>query len=259
MRVQENLQENSHLKPEILETLTSKSLYFSLRDVQSKMHVHRPDELQFEYTKIMMGFLLHNPQPRSICMIGLGGGSLPKFCYRYLPHTDITVIEINPHVIACRSDFLIPPDDHRFRIKLADAADFLKVTERNFDVLIADGFDIHGLPPQLSSRRFYDACNAVLNPGGIFVANLHGCHRLFDVFLDRIQASFDGSLLTVNDPSASNRLTFSVKDAPRALSSLASTRRPQGFDELAWKELVPSMARVFLASRTPLRHGCAEN
>ncbi len=259
MSSDQNLQEKLHVKPEIFETSTSKMLYFSLRDVQSKMHVQRPDELQFEYTKLMMGFLLHNPQPRSICMIGLGGGSLPKFCYRYLTRTDITVIEINPHVIAYRNDFLIPLDDHRFRIRLADAADFLKVTEQKFDVLIADGFDINGLPPQLSSRRFYDTCNAVLNTRGIFVANLHGCHRLFDVFLDRIQASFDGSLLTVNDPSASNRLVFSVKDDLHALGSLGNTRCPPGFDEMAWKELLPSMARVFLASKTPLHQGCTEH
>ena len=37
----------------------------------------------------MMGFLLFKPQPRSIGMIGLGGGSLAKFCYRYLSRTRI--------------------------------------------------------------------------------------------------------------------------------------------------------------------------
>lgn len=71
----------------------------------------------------------------------------------------------------------------------------------------------------------------------------------FDVYLDRIQSSFKGVLLTVKDPSASNRLVFSIKDVPHALHALAGVRRPQGFSELAWKEIAPSMARVFLASR----------
>ena len=104
-------------KPVVYESLTSKSLFFSAQDVQSRMHILRPDELQFEYTKIMMGFLLHNPKPLSIAMIGLGGGSLAKFCYRHLPRTDIVVVEINPHVLALRDAFAIPPDDHRFSVQ----------------------------------------------------------------------------------------------------------------------------------------------
>ena len=242
-----------HVKPVIYETLSSKSLFFSTHDIQSRMDIMRPDELQFEYTRIMMGFLLHNPHPRSIAMIGLGGGSLAKFCYRCLPQTDITVIEINPHVIAHRSDFAVPPDDHRFTVRLADAAAFLRETDEKFDVLLADGFDIDGLPPALSSPQFYDDCSNALNPGGIFVANLHGCKPLYEVIVDRIRCGFDGNLLMVNDPGATNRLAFAVKSDAKALITLAGVRCPQGFDEVAWRELVPSMARVFLASRALAR------
>lgn len=238
-----------HPKPVVYESLTSKSLFFSLQDVQSRMHILRPDELQFEYTKIMMGFLLHNPQPLSIAMIGLGGGSLAKFCYRHLPQTDIVVVEINPHVLALRDAFAVPPDDHRFSVQLGDGAEFVKEEHDKFDVLLADGFDIGGLPEALCSLQYYDDCYKLLNPGGIFVANLHGCNLLFDVVLDRIRTSFQGSLLTVKDPDASNRLAFAVKGNPRSLQSLSSVRRPEGFDELAWRTLLPSLARVFLASR----------
>lgn len=213
------------------------------------MHLLRPDELQFEYTRIMMGFLLHMPQPRSIAMIGLGGGSLAKFCYRHLPRTDIVVVEINPHVLALRDAFAIPPDDHRFRVQLGDAAEFVKQDHQKFDVLLADGFDMDGLPEALCSLPYYDDCYRLLNPGGILVANLHGCNLHFDVVLDRIRTSFHGSLLTVKDPEASNRLAFAVKADAHALQSLAGVRRPDGFDALAWRTLLPSLARVFLASR----------
>jgi hypothetical protein len=37
------------------------------------------------------------------CLIGLGGGSLVKYCYRNLPGTRIVVIEIDPEVIALRN------------------------------------------------------------------------------------------------------------------------------------------------------------
>ena len=35
-------------------------------------------------------------------MIGLGGGSLVRFCHRHLPHSRMTVVEINPAVVALR-------------------------------------------------------------------------------------------------------------------------------------------------------------
>ena len=242
-----------HPKPVVYESLTSKTLFFSTQDVQSEMHILRPDELQFEYTRIMMGFLLHKPLPRSIAMIGLGGGSLAKFCYRHLPHTDIVVVEINPHVLALRDAFAIPPDDHRFSVRLGDGAEFVKEQPQKFDVLLADGFDIAGLPDALCSLQYYDDCYRLLNPGGILVANLHGCNQLFDVVLDRIRTSFHGSLLTVKDPDATNHLAFAVKAEPHALQSLAGVRRPDGFDAQAWRALLPSLARVFLASRESAR------
>ncbi len=242
-----------HVKPVIYETLSSKSLFFSTHDIQSRMDILHPDALQFEYTRIMMGFLLHNPRPRSIAMVGLGGGSLAKFCYRCLPQTDITVIEINPHVVALRNSFSVPPDDHRFTVRMADAADFLRHTSEKFDVLLADGFDIDGLPPALSSEQFYTDCHNVLKPGGMFVANLHGCKPLFEVIVDRIRTNFDGNLLLVNDPGATNRLAFAVKGDSKALFKLSGVRCPQGIDETLWRELVPSAARVFLASRALAR------
>jgi spermidine synthase len=246
-----------HVKPVIYETLSSKSLFFSMHDIQSRMDIMHPDALQFEYTRIMMGFLLHNPKPRSIAMIGLGGGSLAKFCYRCLPQSDITVIEINPYVIALRDTFAVPPDDHRFTVRLADAAAFLRETDEKFDVLLADGFDVDGLPPALCSPQFYDDCHNALNPGGMFVANLHGCKPLFEVIVDRVRAGFGGNLLMVSDPGATNRLAFAVKDDPKALVKLSGVRCPKGFDDVTWRELVPSMARVFLASRALARSNSA--
>src|SRR5438045_2644595 len=55
--------------------------------VQSQMLVDAPDLLVLDYTRTIMGFLLFLAQPEHIGMIGLGGGSIQKYCYRYLPQT----------------------------------------------------------------------------------------------------------------------------------------------------------------------------
>ena len=61
---------NAYEMPVIQETASSKSMVFSDIDIQSRMNMQRPDELQFEYTRLMMGVLLFNAQPQSILMVG---------------------------------------------------------------------------------------------------------------------------------------------------------------------------------------------
>src|SRR5262249_337568 len=105
-----------HVKPFIYESLSSKALHFSIGEIQSRMQLSDPDALNLEYTGTMMGFLMFNPDPASIAMIGLGGGSLAKFCHRYLPRATLQVVEINPHVIAMRDEFHVPRDGAHFRV-----------------------------------------------------------------------------------------------------------------------------------------------
>ena len=109
-----------HVKPYVFKTLTTKALHFSIAETQSEMDVRDPFGLSLEYTRLMMGFALFHSRPSTIAMIGLGGGSLAKFCYRYLSASKISVVEINPHVAALREEFEVPPDSDRFSVILGD-------------------------------------------------------------------------------------------------------------------------------------------
>ena len=188
-----------------------KSLHFSIDQLQSRMRVGQPDQLDVDYTKTMMGFRVLNPRPRHIVMIGLGGGSLAKFCYRNLPEARITVVEINPHVIALRKEFLVPDDDERFKVIEADGADFVRDAECDVDVLLVDGFDHRGQSPQLGSQDFYNGCRRVLTDHGVTVVNLHENHPLYEHFIDRIGRSFDKNFVEVVANREGNVITFAGK------------------------------------------------
>jgi len=136
------------------------------------MWKYAPYKLVLSYTRLMMGFLLFHPAPRDILIVGLGGGSLSKYCYRYLPEARITTVEISDKVIALRETFAIPADDERFRIVHADGADYIKRCFKDFDAILLDGFDVDGLPSQLSSQSFYRQCVSALRKNGVLVANL---------------------------------------------------------------------------------------
>ncbi|WP_066768263.1 fused MFS/spermidine synthase [Sphingobium sp. CCH11-B1] len=189
------------------------SLLFDWTTVQSGMKLSDPDHLLFDYTRVMMGFRLFRPHPRRIEMIGLGGGSLAKACYRWLPECDITVVEIDPEVIALRDEFHVPADDHRFRVICADGVDYVARAGGRPDVLLLDGFDGRGLPRALSERAFYDNCRERLGSAGLLVANLCDNETAFAILNRRIAASFDGRAISIPAERRGNRIVFASADS----------------------------------------------
>lgn len=234
-------------KPFVYEELNSKALHFSISEIQSRMQIQDPFALDLEYTRTMMGFLLFNPEPTSIAMIGLGGGSLAKFCHRFLPRTRIQVIEINPHVIALRNEFHVPADDERFTVVQDDGARYVRSRATRPDVLMVDGFDTQGLPARLSSQRFYDNCAAMLQPGGTMVANLHFGQSNHDKVLERISRSFMDAVLVVDDGELSNSIVFACKGHTFAQFSPGVIRRPKNLDPAAESQLLAAFSRVAAA------------
>jgi len=238
-----------HVKPFIYETLTTKALHFSICEIQSRMQSFKPLALDLDYTRTMMGFLLFNDRPDTIGMIGLGGGSLAKFCHAYLPLTRIDVVEINPHVIALRDAFHVPPDDTRFAVRRGDGADFVRSPPHRLEVLMVDGYDTDGIPPALCSQGFYDDSRAALQANGLLVVNLHMGHCDYDVHVERIRRAYDGHVLVVGDQDCGNSVVFACNGRRLRRSSPSRLRRPKHFDLAAWEELAPNLAHVLAELR----------
>jgi spermidine synthase len=188
-----------------------RSMEFMSGNVQSEMLLSRPARLVLAYTRAMMCFALFVPRPRHIVMVGLGGGSLAKFCYRHFPEARITVLELRADVIALREQFLVPPDDARFRVVHADAADWLAGQRDPADVIVVDGFDEAGLPRALCSSRFYADCRRNLRNGGVLVANIFSYDPHYAAMLGRLRLVFDDRLCWFDKVAGNNRIVFAVK------------------------------------------------
>jgi len=198
--------------PRVHEDEGIRCLRFNNGVVQSAMRVDAPFELDLSYTRAMMGFLLFNAEPRHILIVGLGGGSLPKYCYREFPRTRITALEINPDVIALRDAFLIPPDDERFRIVPADGRDYLARGDVQADVIMLDAYDAAGLPDGLRSEACYSDCWKALGERGVLVVNLWGGEPNRAVYVDRLRAVFDGRVWWSRPRDSSGLIVYAVKD-----------------------------------------------
>lgn len=198
--------------PFIYEENTTLSMHFDMSAIQSVMRKYDPTYLVLGYTRTMMGFLLLHPSPARIGMIGLGGGSLAKYCLKHLPDTHFTAVEINTSVIALRNKFMIPPDDARFRVLHADGADYVTDDTDPLDVLLLDGFNDQGHPERLCTRQFFDHCYAKLRDGGVLASNLLAQDPSSDTYLARLQDSFSGNVLVVEAEGNVNKIAFACKN-----------------------------------------------
>ena len=202
--------------PFILDTAGSRHLYFDLRAVQSSMRLDAPDVLVTAYAQKMMAFLLFNRTPRHILLIGLGGGSLVKFCYRHLQDTRLTVVEINPDIIELREWFHIPADDERLRVILGDGAAFVRRGDWTADILLIDAFDRAGVALSLASDDFYAQAFRCLGPNGVLVMNLAGERGRYVAHLERLRHACPGPVLLVPVEADGNVLVFAFAQPANA-------------------------------------------
>jgi spermidine synthase len=173
-----------------------------------------PDALIAQYTRKMMAFLLFNPNPERTVMLGLGGGSLAKFCYRNLPRSEITVVEVNADVIELRDEFCIPKDDERFRVVHDDGARYMQQVDEPIDVLLIDAFDADGIALSLARSGFYACAARQLKEDGVLVMNFWGPRDRYVDNLVQARGAFGDSLLLVPVVGDVNVLLFAFKKAP---------------------------------------------
>ena len=200
---------------EVSESNGIRSLHLGSITIQSSMKVREPFELELAYTRGMMGFLLFSDQMKHVLTIGLGGGSVPKYIYKYCPEICQTVVEINPQIIkVARSHFYVPESDTKLNVIEGDGIDYLTKNRASTDVLMIDAFDSIGIPPDFCSQDFFDSCELSLTNNGIFAINLWGSDKNFDIYLQRIEQSFENRVLMLPTGKPGNIVVFGFKQLP---------------------------------------------
>jgi spermidine synthase len=189
-------------------------LHFGSLWIQGAMRIARPWHLELEYTKEMMTSLLMREgthYPRRVLLIGLGAASLTKYLYRNFPLTKLTVVEIEPRVVAAaRQFFKLPDDPKRINIVIEDGARFVAENDKTYDLILVDGFDEDARPGELDTLPFYQLCRARLNSNGIMAVNLLGRSRGFQASLERIRDAFEGRALAFPSTDSGNVIALAA-------------------------------------------------
>jgi spermidine synthase len=228
------LLDGSYTKPFLIEESGYRTLCFALDgSPQTEMLLKEPDALAVEYTRKMMGFLVFQPHPQDVVLIGLGGGALVKYCYRHLAATRITAVEIDPDVIALRSHFYIPPDDERLRVIQADGAHYVaQMAERGeyADALLIDAYNHSGIAQAVVTRSFIESAKQVIGERGVLVMNLVAEPKDCQRYVERIQQVFDTPAIVVATRHSGNLVAFAgqaLADSSRLRLAVQNAERVQ--------------------------------
>lgn len=199
-----------------------RTLHFGSEWIQGAMRIARPWSLELNYTKEMMVSLLlrkENHFPRKVLLIGLGAASLTKFLYRNYPLAKLTVVEIEPAVIAAaRQFFKLPQDPKRLKIVIEDGAEYILKSKQTYDLILVDGFDAYARAGVLETLQFYQVVRAHLNKFGIMAANLLGRERGFKKTVERIHKAFDGRAVILPACDSGNAIAFAASGEPISTS-----------------------------------------
>jgi spermidine synthase len=228
----QRLMAGNYDKPFLVEDGKHRAMCFTIDgSVQSEMRLDDPDALVNDYTRKMMAFLLFCPEPRRVLMIGLGGGSLVKFCNRHLPATHVTVVEIDANVIALRSYFRIPPDGTDLRVIHGDGARYVAglADSRDFpDVLLVDAYDRNGMSRSIAEPAFVENSRRILGDDGVFVMNLAAHESDSAMYLETMRKVFGEPVIPVTVGWGGNMVVFAgpaLRDRRRLETAPENARR----------------------------------
>jgi spermidine synthase len=188
--------------------------------VQGAMRLRKPLALELEYVQRMMAWLLLRPlddlPSAHAVQLGLGAGSITRFCHAKL-HMRTSVVEINPEVIgACRAWFRLPHAANRLEVLQMDAADYVADPAHagSADALCVDLYDHDAASPVLDSEDFYRGCRRLLADGGVASVNLFGRDASFARSAERIAAAFGAErMLSLRPTREGNTIVLACKDA----------------------------------------------
>jgi len=230
-------------------------LHFGSTWVQGAMRIARPWHLELEYTKEMMASLLMRDEshfPRKVLLIGLGAASLTKFMYRNFPLAKLTVVEIEPRVVAAaRQFFKLPDDPLRLKIVIADGAHFIAENDKSFDLILVDGFDEGARPGELDTLPFYQMCRSRLNDNGILAVNLLGRSRGYTASLDKLREAFASRALAFPSCESGNVIALAATGTPIKFGLDELKEQAEALKEKTGLNLLPTLSRIEQSQTCP--------
>lgn len=114
-----------------------------------------------------------HPHPQSVLIIGGGDGGALREVLKHQQVKNVDLVEIDQRVVEVSRQFFPQVagsfDDPRAHLHIADGFDFVKTSDRAYDVIIVDSSDPIGPSEKLFSVDFYLDLDRILKSDGMVV------------------------------------------------------------------------------------------
>ncbi len=139
--------------------------------------------------------MLTHPNPEQVLVIGGGDGGSSREIVKHDPDR-VDVVELDERVVeVCREyfpEFAAGFDDDRVRLHHEDGREFVRETDRDYDVIVLDISDPKGPATSVFTKEFYEELRELLRKDGLVVTHCESPDSTDDTFY-RINATLDAT------------------------------------------------------------------
>ncbi len=136
------------------------------------MYLNGSNNLVFPYTRLFHLAYAFNPNFKEVLFVGGGSFSGPKSFLESYPHVRIDVVEIDSDVIRVAQEYFNIKPNSRLQIFNDDARNFLRNSEKKYDVIVLDAYSKTYIPFHLMTKEFFFLLYDRLAPNGVIVSNI---------------------------------------------------------------------------------------
>jgi spermidine synthase len=186
----------------------------STKTQQSCLLKSQPEQLVFNYTKLLMTSLLVMPAPKRILIIGLGGGTMSNTLVKLYPESLIDNVEIDQAVIKVARDYFGFFENDNVKAYNQDGRIYIKrslLKKRQYDWIILDAFNGDYIPEHLMTKEFLQETKKLLSENGVISANTFSLSELFAHESATYKAVF-GDFYQVSNQANANRIIIVSKN-----------------------------------------------
>ena len=185
--------------------------------------------------------LRESAPPRSMLMLGLGGGTAVRQLKYFVPPIRVTAVEIDADMVDLARRYM-GLDDLNINVVVDDAYRYIETCDETFDAVIDDvylGGASDVFRPQAHDDALMEQLRARLKPGGILLANLvtgSGHRRVQSRVRRAFKRHFD-QVRRVRPPKGFNETLVAGPTAPPSRLKEFETKLTHPHDLTAWEAL----------------------
>lgn len=169
------------------------------RFLQTCMYKNKPEQLIFNYAKMVLASLYVNPNPQKILILGLGGATIPKTLNKLVPNARIDIAEINPEIKQIAEKYFAFSTNENMHVFIKDGYDFIKTSAPNtYDLIIIDAYGKDHIPPSFLTVDFVKYIKNALSPSGVVAINTILNKEYYETVLRIYKSVFDKDLFDLN-------------------------------------------------------------